>query len=735
MRKDIHIISFFLILCLLLADFTAGAQNRRGSQRGSGGYGIRVEKKVVAPDSLTLARRDSIFRADSIRKADSLSMLRNSSLENPAFSDARDSVVQARDPLTGNTKLYYYGDVKVKYQDMELTADYMEYDMKTRTVFARGNYDSTKMSWVGRPKMTQSGKSYEMESLNYNFDTRKAFINNMITSENDGILHGQNIKMMDDRSINIKHGKYTVCDADHPHYYLALTSAKLVQNPSQKTIIGPSYLVLEDVKLPFIGLPFGFIPKKPERATGMLMPTFGEEQARGFYMRGLGMYFVFGDHLDLQVTGDYYTLGSWAINVSSRYNVRYKFNGGFNITYSNDQTGEKGTPEFRKMTNFGIRWDHSQDSKAHPGTTFRASVDLKSPSNNRYNSTSINNALQNQASSTISYSKTWGGKVSISLNARHSQSSRDSSYTFTLPNLSISVSTFYPFKRKERVGKEKIYEKISFAYRSSLDNQISFKSSEFGKENLQVNIKGVDIACDDELYALKDLKIKFKNAAAQKYWTANFERSEKSRRDKLAEFRIAEQEHFSEVKRNSGFVKDSRDGQMYRTIKIDGRTWLAQNVNYNIPGESWCYDDKDNFCARSGRLYSLEGARKACPKGFHLPRDREWQDMLTGLTGCYDGVQKCEALASKLKARTGWQGGGGTDEYGFTAFGSGRREVVGRGHRYVEMGEYTAFWKSLVDLKHRNPALAAGERGGELSWWEVPVPETVVAFSRGKHSY
>lgn len=216
----------------------------------------------------------------------------------------------------------------------------------------------------------------------------------------------------------------------------------------------------------------------------------------------------------------------------------------------------------------------------------------------------------------------------------------------------------------------------------------------FGKENLQVNIKGVDIACDDELYALKDLKVKFKNPAAQKYWVSKFERAEKNRRDKLAEFRIAEQEHFVEVKHNSGFVKDARDGQVYRTIKIDGRTWLAQNVNYNIPGESWCYDDKENFCARSGRLYSLEGARKACPKGFHLPRDREWQDMLTGLTGCYDGVQKCEAFASKLKARTGWQGGGGTDEYGFTAFGSGRREVVGRGHRYVEMGEYTAYWSS-----------------------------------------
>lgn len=483
MKKVLQIFSFLLILCLFAVENSAVAQNRRRPHNGTG-YGIRVEKKVLPPDSSVIARRDSIMKADSIRKADSVSMLKNSSLDNPAFSDARDSLIQTKDPVTGNTKLHYYGDVKVRYQDMELSAEYMEYDMKTRTVFARGVFDSTKMEWTGRPKMTQAGKTYEMESLNYNFDSRKAFINNMLTTEDDGILRGRNIKMMEDRSINITKGQYTVCDADHPHYYLALTAAKVVQEPTRKTIIGPSYLVVEDVKLPFIGLPFGFIPKKPERATGMLMPSFGEEQARGFYMRGLGMYFVFGDHLDLQVTGDYYTLGSWAVNVGSRYNVKYKFNGGFNLTYSNDQTGEKGTPEFNQMTNFGIRWDHSQDSKAHPGTTFRASVDLKSPSNNKYNSTNIDNALQNQASSSISYSRTWANKVSVSLNARHSQNSRDSSYSFTLPNLSISVSTFYPFKRKERVGKEKVYEKISFAYRSSLDNRINFKTSELKDGNL-----------------------------------------------------------------------------------------------------------------------------------------------------------------------------------------------------------------------------------------------------------
>ena len=293
---------------------------------------MRIEKKVAAPDSATLARRDSIYRADSLRRADSLSMLSKSSLEMPVFSTARDTMVEVFSD--GQRKIYYYGDVSVKYQDMELTADYMEYDMKSGTVYARGTYDSLKGEWVGRPKMTQGNKTYDMHELRYNFNSRKSRISNMVTSEDEGILRGRNIKMMDDNSINITKGQYTVCDAEHPHYYLSLSAAKVVQNPSRKTIFGPACLVIEDVKLPFVGIPFGFIPKRPQRATGLLMPTFGEEQARGFYMRGLGMYFVFGDHLDLQVTGDYYTLGSWALNVSSRYNVRYKFNGGFNITFS-----------------------------------------------------------------------------------------------------------------------------------------------------------------------------------------------------------------------------------------------------------------------------------------------------------------------------------------------------------------------------------------------------------------
>ena len=465
------------------------AQNRRPRRGGAEGpvYGMRVEKQVAPPDSATLALRDSLHAADSIRRADSVAMLGKSSLERPAFSAARDSIIQ--DFSNGKRLIYYYGDVSVKYQDMELKAEYMEYDMNSGTVFAKGVYDSTAAEWVGRPVMTQGNKTYNMEEVRYNFNSRKARITNMITTEDDGILHGQNIKMMDDESINITKGKYTVCDADHPHYYLALTNAKVIRNPSQKTIFGPAYMVIEDVQIPFLGLPFGFIPKRPDRATGMLMPTFGEEQARGFFMRDAGMYFVFGDYLDLSVTGDYYTLGSWAIDVNSRYRVNYKFNGSLSLSYSNDQTGEKGTPEFFQTRNFSVRWTHSQDSKAHPGQNFSASVNFSSPSNNRYNAENINDALQNQTQSSISFSKNWNGKFNLSINAMHSQNSRDSSYVFTLPNITFSMSTIYPFKQKNRVGKEKIYEKISFGYNTTLQNKINFKASDFGKPGFLDNMQ------------------------------------------------------------------------------------------------------------------------------------------------------------------------------------------------------------------------------------------------------
>ena len=422
---------------------------------------------------------DSMRVADSLFKIDSAALQKKSSLDRPAFSTGKDSTIEVFSG--GQKKVFLYGDVTVKYRDMELTADYMEYDMNTGTVFARGTLDTLTGEVKGQPVMKQGGSSYSMEELRYNFNTNKARITNMITQQDEGLLHGKNIKMMPDKSINITKGQYTVCDLEHPHYYLHLTAAKVITKPSQKTVFGPAYPVIEDVPMP-IALPFGFVPKRPDRATGMLMPTFGEENSRGFYLKDMGMYFVFGDYVDLSVTGDIYTLGSWALNVNSRYKINYKATGNFSLNISNDQTGERGSTDFFQTRNFGLKWSHSQDSKAHPGTTFSASVSFSSPSNSKYNSHSVNEALQNQTSSSISYSKNWNGKFNLSINALHNQNSRDSSYAFTLPNLTFSVTRFYPFKQKYRVGKEKFYEKFSLGYSTTLQNKINFKASEFMKE-------------------------------------------------------------------------------------------------------------------------------------------------------------------------------------------------------------------------------------------------------------
>lgn len=474
-------------MLMLASSAHPGLAQRRRSVQNRTFSSQTAEKKVVLPDSLELARRDSLRLADSLFRADSAALMKSSSLRAPAFSTARDSTIIETTPE--GSVIHYYGDVNVKYQNMTLSAERMDYDLNSGTVHAYGVYDSLSAEWKGRPVMQEGSKTYNMEELRYNFNTRKARITNMITNEDEGILHGRNIKMMPDKSINITNGKYTVCDAEHPHYFLQLTAAKVVTEPSQKIVFGPAYVVIEDVKVYPLVLPFGFVPKRPKRATGILFPTFGEETARGFYMRDLGMYFVFGDYLDLSATMDYFTLGSWALDLNSRYKVNYKFNGNFSLNYSDDRTGEKGSADFTQSTNFGLRWSHSQDSKAHPGTSFSASVNFSSPSNNRYNSRSVNEALQNQASSSISFSKNFGGKATLSLNALHSQNSRDSSYAFTLPNLTFSVATFYPFKRKNRVGKERVYEKLSFAYNTTLQNKIGFKASEFMQEGFFDNFK------------------------------------------------------------------------------------------------------------------------------------------------------------------------------------------------------------------------------------------------------
>ncbi len=439
-------------------------------------------RAVAPPDSLPLVRDSLGAVRDSLdRTEDTLFVQPKGMIDRPAFSSARDSVME---DLEQNI-IYYFGDVTASYQDMQLKADYMAYNTKLNMVYARGVKDTITGTLSGRPQMTTGGKTYEMDEVYYNFNTRKSMIKNMATQQEEGKLIGDKLKMMPDQSINISGGQYTVCDAEHPHYYLKMTTAKIMTGPKQKTMFGPAYAVVEDVPLPLI-IPFGFVPEKPDRASGILIPTYGEENARGIYLRDFGYSFVIGDYLDIALTGDIYTYGSWAARLTSRYKKRYSFDGSLSLNYSNDITGERGTPSFNQSKNFGVTWNHSQDAKARPGTTFRASVNFSSPSNNRYNSASVNEALQNQASSSISYSKTWSG-VSLSLNLLHSQNSRDSSYTFTLPNVTFNVNRFYPFKRKNRVGKERFYEQISFQYGATMQNKVAFKASEFAFDKNMLN--------------------------------------------------------------------------------------------------------------------------------------------------------------------------------------------------------------------------------------------------------
>lgn len=427
-------------------------------------YGEQDTLRAVAATD-TLAVQDSLMRVDTARKG---------MLDMPAFSTAVDSVIE--DFSSGRQMIYYYGEASVTYGDMKLTAEYMEYDVERQVVYAAGVADSAGVV-TGKPEMTQGGKTYSMDNVFYNFKTNKARIKNMVTTEEDGVLRGENLNMMPDRSVNISGGKYTVCDADHPHFYLRMTKAKIETQPKQKTVFGPAYLVLADVPLYPLMLPFGFVPKRPERSSGILFPNFGEEASRGLFIKDGGVYFVMGDYFDIALTGSIYSKGSWNVNMSTRYKLRYKFNGNLDITYSNDQTGERGSTDFFQTKNFSVKWSHTQDPKAHPGTSFRASVNFSSPSNNQYNYTDINQALENQVSSSVSYSRTWSA-LSVSVNALHSQNSRDSSYAITLPNITLNVNRFYPFRRKNRVGPEKWYEQFALSYNTTLQNKINFKASE-----------------------------------------------------------------------------------------------------------------------------------------------------------------------------------------------------------------------------------------------------------------
>lgn len=427
------------------------------------------DKTILPADTLAA----DTLASDSARQS-------KSALDMPVTYTATDSITFEH----GNSRANLYGNGKVNYQNLELTADIITMSLDSSLVHAIGRTDSLGRK-TGEPVFKQGEDQYEPEKISYNFKTRKAFINNVYSKQGEGMIISEDSKRDAEGVVFLRHGKYTTCDAKHPHFYLALTRAKM--RPGKNVVFGPAYLVVEDVPLPF-AIPYGFFPFSKSYSSGFIMPTYGDEMNRGFYLRDGGYYFAISDKIDLKLLGEIYTKGSWGLSTQSNYRKRYRFSGNFYLSYQNTVEGEKNMPDYAVSKSFKIQWTHRQDAKANPSQSFSASVNFATQSYERNNLTSMYNPesyTQSTRTSSVSYSKTFSDiGLTLAGTFNLSQNMRDSSIAVTLPTLNISLARFNPFKRKKMVGKERWYEKIAMSYTGTLNNSISTKEHLLMKSNL-----------------------------------------------------------------------------------------------------------------------------------------------------------------------------------------------------------------------------------------------------------
>ena len=461
--------TIYLLLSLFVfgffCSFYAEAQRVRG-KRMRGGDRNSVTADSLQRDSLAM---DSLgidtLAADTAKKKEPL--------DAPVTYEASDSIV-----FTKGGYAHLYGEGKVNYQNIELTSAIISMNMDSSTVYARGVTDTTGVE-SGKPVFKDGDTPYESKTMRYNFKTKKGFINNIVTQQGEGYVTSEEGKKGANDEIYMRHGKYTTCDNhEHPHFYLQLSMAKV--RPKKNVVFGPAQLVVEDVPLP-IAVPFGFFPFNSSYSSGFIMPTYGDELNRGFYLRDGGYYFAISDKMDLKVLGEIFTKGSWGLSVASNYNKRYKYSGSFNASYLVTKTGEKNMPDYSVSKDFRIQWSHRQDAKANPNSSFSASVNFATSSYDRSSLTSLYNPqqyAQNTKASSVSYSRNFpeiGLNISGAFNI--TQNTRDSSLSMTLPDVNISLNRIYPFKRKKAAGDERWYEKISLQYTGSITNSISTKDN------------------------------------------------------------------------------------------------------------------------------------------------------------------------------------------------------------------------------------------------------------------
>ena len=436
------------------------------------------------------ARMDSLQKAiwkhnqvvdDSIR-LDSIARKKSGGVDAPVTYSASDSLVYD----AKNKVAHLYGTAQVKYENMDLASDRISMDIDKSNVKAMGTADSTAEGGIkGKPVFKMGSDEYDTDTIKFNFKSKKALINNVYTEQQDGFLSGMRSKRDSSGVIYLQHGRYTTCDEPHPDFYISLSRAKV--RPGKDVVFGPAYLVVCDVPMPF-AIPYGFFPFTKSYSSGFIMPTYGDESDRGFYLRDGGYYFAINDKWDLKLLGEIYTKGSWGLSAASNYRKRYKYSGSFYFSYQDTKTGDKGMPDFAEQESFKLQWSHRQDSKANPYSSLSASVNFASTSYERNNLNSLYNP-QSMTQSTRTSSVNWStnfSSIGMSLTATTnlSQNMRDSSLAVTLPDLNINIARFYPFRRKKMVGDERWYEKIALSYTGHVSNSISTKEDLLFKSNL-----------------------------------------------------------------------------------------------------------------------------------------------------------------------------------------------------------------------------------------------------------
>ena len=452
-----------------VAAFTADTIPQDSALVASSGNEVTVDTTKMDSLQLLIYKRNKAI--DDSLYMDSLNRQRKNGIDAPVEYTAQDSMTY--DAGTGTAHLY--GSAKVKYENMNLESDQIYMNLDSNIVHATGTADSLGVI-TGTPIFKMGSDTYENDTMAFNFKTKKGLISGVYTEQDEGFLTSELAKRDANGDLFLQHGRYTTCDEDHPDFYLALSRAKV--RPGKDVVFGPAYLVVADVPLPF-AIPYGFFPFTKSYSSGLIMPTYGDETSRGFYLRDGGYYFAISDKMDLKLIGEIYTKGSWGVTATTNYRKRYKYNGSFYVSYQNTVTGDKNMPDYQKTTSFKINWNHSQDPKANPFSTLTARVNFATSGYEKNNLTSLYNP-QALTQTTRTSSVNWGTKFSslgmtLSSTFTLNQNMRDSTLEVTLPDLNISVTRFYPFKRKKAAGEERWYEKISVEYKGQFSNSIKAK--------------------------------------------------------------------------------------------------------------------------------------------------------------------------------------------------------------------------------------------------------------------